>query len=158
MSLEHAEYSIHGCNDLQESFSFLISSKTCDLKLVLKFKIIISNFCEKIAQRNLKKLNKRFRENSVIILFEDANEGRFEILWKSSKIKHFLILKSDKECLSKDDKQLVKFVAQFLEKCLHSECLGMYWFIKYFKKNNACYNFRYRGERNQYSKTILHST
>ncbi|KAL7016014.1 hypothetical protein ACKWTF_016776 [Chironomus riparius] len=122
MSLEYLTFN---CNDLQESFSYLISSNNREVKLVLKFKIIISNFYEKITQRNLKKLNKWFRKNSVIILYEDANEKKFGILWKSSKIKQLLFLQSDKEFLTKDDKLLIEFIAVFFETCLHSGYLGI---------------------------------
>lgn len=126
MSAGLTDLYVHSCSGLQESINFLLSPNYCDSKVLLKFKIIIANYSA-ITQRNLKKLKKQFKRNLILILFEEKNGENFDIIWKSRKIKQFLILQSDKEYFPKNDKHVVEFIADFLVTSLNAGYLGMYF-------------------------------
>jgi hypothetical protein len=123
MSIGLIESYEKSCNDFQEGVNFLLS-KNYNSKVLLKFKITITNYSDNITQRNLKKLKKQFKRNSILVLFEELNGEKFDIIWKSNKIKQFLILQCDKEYFSKDDKHVAEFIAEFLVASLKSGCLG----------------------------------
>ena len=118
-------YQIYNCKDLEEGFSILLSPNNYDSNLLSKINIIIENYTENTTQRNLKKLNKKFRKNCILIIFEDTKQEKVEILWKTRKVKKFLVLQFNKNYFSEVNKSFVEFLAEFLEACLLSGFLGM---------------------------------
>jgi len=91
--------------------------------LFLKFKINGNTY--KPSMHELKELNEKCRQTSVVILLSSKNEDDFLIYWKSREISHLLKLVSYKENFGKEDKNLCEFIAEFLVESIFQGNLGM---------------------------------
>jgi len=91
---------------------------------VLKLKINIEEDFDELSTTELKKLQKKFKNISVLIFIAASNDTKFVIYWKSKEIRKFLRLKSFKDNFIENDKCVYEFVVEFLEGALRKGHLG----------------------------------
>ena len=92
---------------------------------VLKYKIRIDENFNEIETINLKKLQSKFVNQSVVLFIAANDETKFYIYWKSKDSQQVLSLKPHADYFSEADKDLCEFVANFLADSLQSGHLGM---------------------------------
>lgn len=91
---------------------------------ILKLKINIEEDFNEISTTELKKLQKKFKNISILIFITALNDSKFVIYWKSKDIRKVLRLKSFKDNFIENDKCVYEFVAEFLEGTLKKGHLG----------------------------------
>ena len=85
---------------------------------VLKLSVNIQDVIDELSKINLKRLQQKFENQSVVIFITANNGTNFHIYWKSKDSQKVLSLKPYKSCFSETDKDLCEFVTDFLTKCL----------------------------------------
>lgn len=108
----------HALNYLTE-----LNDQTCSNK-VQKYKIKIDENFDKFGIINLKKLQLKFVNQSVVLFIAANNETRFYIYWKSKDSQQLLSLKPVEEYFTETDRDLCEFIADFLADSLKNGHLG----------------------------------
>ncbi|KAL7014726.1 hypothetical protein ACKWTF_016092 [Chironomus riparius] len=114
----------HECDTLNDGIKFLLSIATLE-KTILNLKITVKEDFKVISLLSLKKLNKKFKDQCIIIFVSTVNGNKFLIYWKSENIQQFLSLKPYGKSFSVTDGQLCEYVVEFLENVLRTGHLGI---------------------------------
>jgi hypothetical protein len=93
-------------------------------KIILLIKIIISEDFKAITLLNLKKLQKKFKSQNIVIFISSVNRNKFMIYWKSKDIQQLLTLKPYGKIFIDVDQLLCEFAVEFLIKSLENGHLG----------------------------------
>ena len=116
------------CENMNDDFDVIIQ-KISEIKFntqscVLKIKVITTNDANELCSINVKKLQQKCKNKSIVIFVSAKDEQKFLIYWKSKDIRHVLFLSSYKENFSVNDKDVCEFAAEFLVNSLENEHLG----------------------------------
>ena len=107
----------------EDAFNFLKESNYNDENIV-KLKLLIDDNFDEISMTNMKQLQYKFRNKSVVIFISIEDDERFLIYWKLKNTKQFLSLKPYKKSFFGNDKHLCEYVADFLVNSLENGSLG----------------------------------
>lgn len=116
------------CLNLNDDFDLLIK-KITEVKLnasisVLSIKIITANDINELCSINLKKLQQKFKNKSIVIFVAAKDDQKFLIYWKSKDIRQVLFLSPYKDYFCENDKDVCEFAAEFLVTSLQNGHLG----------------------------------
>jgi len=116
------------CENLNDNFDFVIENiktlKSIDASQVLMIKIVTSKDTNELSTINLKKLQQKVKNNSIVILIAQEDNLRYLIYWKSKDIRQILYLSAYKENFGVLDKCVCEFAADFLVHSLQNGYLG----------------------------------
>ncbi|XP_070501248.1 uncharacterized protein [Chironomus tepperi] len=117
---------VENFSNIQESLKFLRTIKIpVNHQNILQLKINIEQDFEEPSSNDLKKLRKKFKNTSILILIAASNDSKFVIYWKSKDISKILRLKSYKDNFFENDKCVYNFIVDFLEGELQKGHLGI---------------------------------
>jgi hypothetical protein len=107
----------------------LLIGKIAALKLiepnqVLTIKVFTTEEPNEFCSINLKKLQQKFKNKSIVIFVAQEDDRKFLIYWKSKDIRQILFLSSYRDSFNELDKSICEFAADFLVSSLQSGYLG----------------------------------
>lgn len=99
-------------------------------------KIVTSKDTNELSTINLKKLQQKVKNKSIVIFVAQEGNKKYLIYWKSKDIRQVLFLSAYKESFGELDKCVCEFVADFLVHSLQNGYLG--------ERNKFCVLIRFR--------------
>lgn len=113
---------------MNDNFDFVIENiktlKSIDTSQVLMIKIVTSKDTNELSTINLKKLQQKVKNKSIVIFVAQEDKKKYFIYWKSKDFRQILFLNAYKESFGELDKDVCEFAADFLVHSLQNGYLG----------------------------------
>ncbi|KAL7014918.1 hypothetical protein ACKWTF_016194 [Chironomus riparius] len=117
------------CENLNNDFDLIIQKineiKVISSNSVLRIKIITANDTNELCSINVKKLQQKSKNKSIVIFVAAKDDKKFLIYWKSKDVRQVMFLSSYRDYFSEHDKDVCEFAAEFLVNSLQDGHLGI---------------------------------